>query len=127
MFQHPARSVRWAIADLDRSGSDGLFDSASTPNEENGQRIAWLFQHRAYDLPNFLRPECHRSSHSYNSVYGRLRWDEPAQTVTTGFGCIGQGRYVHPGRRRTITPHVADLSDLIVAIASRAVGALGSS
>ena len=40
-------------------------------------------------------------------MYGRLRWDEAAQTITTGFGSIGQGRYVHPARRRTITPHEA--------------------
>jgi DNA (cytosine-5)-methyltransferase 1 len=40
-------------------------------------------------------------------MYGRLHWDRPAQTVTTGFGSMGQGRYVHPSRRRTITPHEA--------------------
>ena len=40
-------------------------------------------------------------------MYGRLRWDQPAQTITTGFGSMGQGRYVHPARRRTITPHEA--------------------
>jgi DNA (cytosine-5)-methyltransferase 1 len=105
--QHPVRSVRWAIGDLDKSGLDGLFDSASTASTKNGERIAWLFEHRAYNLPNRLRPVCHQSNHSYNSMYGRLRWSEPAQTLTTGFGSIGQGRYVHPGRRRTITPHEA--------------------
>jgi DNA (cytosine-5)-methyltransferase 1 len=105
--QHPVRSVRWAIADLGRSDSDDLFDSASVPSAENARRISWLFEHRAYDLPNSLRPPCHQSDHSYNSMYGRLRWDRPAQTVTTGFGSIGQGRYVHPSQRRTITPHEA--------------------
>jgi DNA (cytosine-5)-methyltransferase 1 len=105
--RHPARSVRWAIGDLVKVRSDGLFDSASTPNMDNVDRIAWLFEHRKYDLPNHLRPECHQSDHSYNSMYGRLRWDEPAQTVTTGFGSMGQGRYVHPARRRTLTPHEA--------------------
>jgi DNA mismatch endonuclease (patch repair protein) len=40
-------------------------------------------------------------------MYGRLAWDEPAQTVTTGFGSMGQGRYVHPARKRTLTPHEA--------------------
>ena len=40
-------------------------------------------------------------------MYGRLWWDQPAQTITTGFGSMGQGRYVHPTRRRTITPHEA--------------------
>jgi DNA (cytosine-5)-methyltransferase 1 len=40
-------------------------------------------------------------------MYGRLRWDEPAQTITTGFGSMGQGRYVHPRAARTLTPHEA--------------------
>jgi DNA (cytosine-5)-methyltransferase 1 len=40
-------------------------------------------------------------------MYGRLLWDEPAQTITTGFGSMGQGRFVHPGRPRTLTPHEA--------------------
>ena len=40
-------------------------------------------------------------------MYGRLRWDRPAQTVTSGFGSMGQGRYVHPLRPRTLTPHEA--------------------
>lgn len=104
---HPSRSVGWAIRDLLTVRSDEVFDSASTPNADNAERIAWLFEHRKYDLPNPLRPECHHSDHSYTSMYGRLHWDKPAQTVTTGFGSMGQGRYVHPARRRTITPHEA--------------------
>ena len=40
-------------------------------------------------------------------MYGRLHWEKTAQTLTTGFGSMGQGRYVHPLRRRTITPHEA--------------------
>lgn len=104
---HPSRSVGWAIRDLLTVRSDEVFDTAGTPSADNTARIAWLFQHRKYDLPNPLRPECHHSDHSYNSMYGRLHWDKPAQTVTTGFGSMGQGRYVHPARRRTITPHEA--------------------
>ncbi len=61
-----------------------------------------------HDLPDRLHPACHRlKEHSYHSVYGRLFWDKPAQTITSGFGCMGQGRYVHPKEPRTITPHEA--------------------
>lgn len=85
-----------------------MFDSASRPNEVNAGRIAWLFSRGKYDLPNDRRPKCHQSGdHSYRSMYGRLRWDAPAQTVTSGFGSMGQGRYVHPKKRRTLTPHEA--------------------
>lgn len=104
---HPKRTVRWAIKDLEAVRSDALFDSASIPNADNVERIDWLFGNRKYNLPNSERPVCHQSDHSYNAMYGRLRWDEPAQTVTTGFGSMGQGRYVHPSKRRTITPHEA--------------------
>lgn len=104
---HPARSVRWAIADLARVKAKRMLDSASVPTKKNVKRIAWLFDKDEYDLPNRLRPKCHRSDHSYTSMYGRLKWKEPAQTVTTGFGSMGQGRYVHPSNRRTISPHEA--------------------
>lgn len=103
---HRYRSVRWAIGDLVRANSDAVFDSPSSPSAENIRRIAFLFKHNLYDLPNSERPECHRDrDHSYTSVYGRLKWHEPAQTITTGFGCMGQGRYVHPDEMRTLTPH----------------------
>jgi DNA (cytosine-5)-methyltransferase 1 len=104
--RHLTRSVGWAIADLiDLPG--GILDTPSTPTAENARRIAYLFKHNLYDLPNRLRPKCHQSKHSYRSMYGRLRWDQPAQTITTGFGSMGQGRFVHPRRARTITPHEA--------------------
>jgi DNA (cytosine-5)-methyltransferase 1 len=104
---HPLRSVRWAIGDLLRSGATLMFDTPSMPSAENVSRMRWLFEHDEYDLPNRLRPPCHQSPHSYASMYGRLRWTAPAQTVTSGFGSMGQGRYVHPSRERTLTPHEA--------------------
>ena len=108
MAAHPNRTVRWAIGDLSSSRLDGVFDSASTPSAENAKRIDFLFDEGLFDLPNDLRPPCHRlGNHSYVSMYGRLRWTLPAQTITTGFGSMGQGRYVHPERRRTLTPHEA--------------------
>jgi DNA (cytosine-5)-methyltransferase 1 len=101
------RSVRWAIGELVSIRADGMFDTASVASVDNVRRMQWLFNHDELDLPNRLRPPCHRSKHSYVSMYGRLDWNEPAQTVTTGFGSMGQGRYVHPARQRTITPHEA--------------------
>lgn len=104
---HVPRSVRWAICDLEDTSSSNLFDSSSTPYPINQSRIDWLFDNDEIDLPNELRPPCHRSDHSYTAMYGRMVWDAPAQTVTTGFNSMGQGRYVHPSRRRVITPHEA--------------------
>jgi DNA mismatch endonuclease (patch repair protein) len=69
--------------------------------------MEWLLKNGKYDLPNRLRPKCHHGSHSYTSMYGRLSWDYPAQTITTGYGSMGQGRFVHPARARTLTAHEA--------------------
>jgi DNA (cytosine-5)-methyltransferase 1 len=99
--------VRWAIADLARKAPEGLLDTPSVLHPDNIKRINYLMKHGAYDLPNRLRPICHQDDHSYVSMYGRLQYDNPAQTITSGFGSPGQGRYVHPTRGRTLTPHEA--------------------
>ena len=104
---HIPRSVRWAIGDLEDVIEPNLFSSPSQPYPANQSRINWLFDNDEIDLPNEYRPPCHRSDHSYTAMYSRMVWDLPAQTVTTGFNCIGQGRYIHPSRRRVITPHEA--------------------
>lgn len=84
-----------------------MFRTPSRMTPRNRKRVDYLFRHDIYDLPNRRRPPCHRNGHSYISMYGRLRWDRPAQTITTGFGSMGQGRFVHPTRQRVITPHEA--------------------
>ncbi len=101
------RTVRWAIADLARKAPQGLLDIPSVLHRDNIKRVNFLMKHGEYDLPNRLRPVCHQDDHSYVSMYGRLRYDEPAQTITSGFGSPGQGRYIHPTRCRTLTPHEA--------------------
>lgn len=105
---HDERSVRWAIADLvERTDTSGP-DAASTPTAVNFARMQWLVDNDEYNLPNGMRPKCHRDyTHTYNAMYGRLAWDDPAPTITTGFGSMGQGRFVHPAKPRTITPHEA--------------------
>ena len=101
------RSIRWAIGDLEDMNVDRLLDQPRNLSEENCTRIRWLFENGEYDLPNHLRPECHQGEHKYLAMYGRLRMDSLANTVTTGFGSPGQGRYIHPTRQRTLTAHEA--------------------
>jgi len=86
----------------------GPFYSPARASGTNAERIRWLFENDQFDLPNSLRPPCHRDkAHSYKSMYGRLDWRAPAQTITSGFGSMGQGRFVHPSRQRTLTCHEA--------------------
>jgi DNA (cytosine-5)-methyltransferase 1 len=107
-FLRPRRSLEWAIRDLEHDGGSSFFDSPARPNATTQERIHYLFDHNLYELPNALRPACHRDKkHSYDTVYGRLRWELPSQTITRGFYCMCMGRYVHPSCRRTLTAHEA--------------------
>jgi DNA (cytosine-5)-methyltransferase 1 len=102
------RPVMWAIADLADRADGGVFDSSARHSPRNQARIRHLFDNDLYDLPNEERPDCHRlKQHSYTAVYGRMRPDRAAPTITRGFGSTGQGRFVHPTRARTLTPHEA--------------------
>lgn len=100
-------SVRQAISDLETISPTSVFDSPAKLSPENRKRISWLFKNDKYDLPDRHRPDCHKNGHTYPSVYGRMNWESPAQTITTGFLTPGRGRYIHPGQQRTITPHEA--------------------
>lgn len=105
--RHSARSVEWAIGDLRDVVAATGWDSPTVASAKNVERMQWLVDNDQYDLPNERRPVCHHDEHSYVSMYGRLRWNSPAQTITTGYGSMGQGRYVHPALPRTVTPHEA--------------------
>lgn len=103
-----AHSVRWAIGDLQHERPNGIFTCRTRHTTQNVGRMKLLHEKGLYDLPNRFRPGCHKNGgHSYKSMYGRLKLDEPAQTITSGFTSPGQGRFVHPTQTRTLTPHEA--------------------
>lgn len=106
LTREPA-TVRWAIEDLIDNKSDPLMDSAPMLSVENRRRIDYLFDNGLYDLPDDVRPRCHRDGHTYPSVYGRLHWDRLAGTITTGFVTPGRGRFIHPSLKRPLTPREA--------------------
>lgn len=39
----------------------------------------------------------------YPSIYGRMEWNKPAPTITTGFFNYGSGRYGHPEQNRALS------------------------
>ena len=57
------------------------------------------------DWEEELRAECHKekSGKGYKSVYGRMRFEEPAPTITTQFYGFGNGRFGHPEQDRAIS------------------------
>ena len=107
VLKRPQRNLRWGIGDLVDVDSREPLDKEAELSQVNKDRIKYLFDNDEYDLPDHQRPDSHKNGHTYPSIYGRLRWDRPAGTITTGFNTPGRGRYVHPERQRTITPHEA--------------------
>ena len=63
------------------------------------------------DWPAKLRLTCHRkeSGKTYPSVYGRMRWDDLAPTLTTQCFGLGNGRFGHPEQDRAISLREAAL------------------
>ncbi|MDI9334650.1 MAG: DNA cytosine methyltransferase [Cytophagales bacterium] len=57
------------------------------------------------DWPKELVAECHRKESGKHSagVYGRMRWDQPAPTMTTLCCGFGNGRFGHPEQNRAIS------------------------
>ena len=105
------RTLNWALSHLDTWPTDDSdpMDQPTEHNQENQKRIDWLFDNDEYDLALSEQPECHKDGTSYTSVYRRMRPDEPAPTITTGFTTPGRGRFVHPTVHRTLTPREAAL------------------
>lgn len=57
------------------------------------------------DWDEELLLEAHKkdSGESFSSVYGRLEWDKPSNTITTQFPGIGNGRFGHPEQDRALS------------------------
>lgn len=57
------------------------------------------------DWPKHLVAKCHTKStgKKYPAVYGRMKYDEPAPTLTTQFYGFGNGRFGHPTQARGIS------------------------
>ena len=57
-----------------------------------------------FSLPPELELACHKGKkNDFPDVYGRMRWDDVAPTLTTGCTDITRGRFMHPRDDRAIT------------------------
>lgn len=62
------------------------------------------------DLPPEDQLKCHkRQNVGFNDVYGRLRWDDVASTITGGCLNPSKGRFLHPEENRCISAREAAL------------------
>ena len=55
------------------------------------------------DWPGNLRLACHKRAGGFYDVYGRMKWDQPAPTLTTRCNSLSNGRFGHPKQDRAIT------------------------
>ena len=62
------------------------------------------------EIPEHIRPDCHQDGyHGFTNVYGRMAWDRPAPTITSGCTTFSKGRFGHPDADRTISVREAAL------------------
>ena len=108
--------VTWAISGLeDEPGTypDDITRTTPVLSDDNRRRMDYLFtegedsEEGLFDLDNHMRPVSHQDGHTYPAVYGRMHPDQPAPTITGGFMTPGRGRFIHPTRKRVLTPHEA--------------------
>ncbi len=60
-------------------------------------------------LPADLKLKCHVNTDGFKDVYGRMRWNEVAPTITGGCINPSKGRFLHPTEHRAITLREAAL------------------
>jgi len=106
-----ARTVEDAIKQMPvlRHGGTHKSDrlhSASRLSDLNYERILHSKPGGTWrDWPKHLIAKCHIRStgRKYPAVYGRMRYDEPAPTLTTQFYGFGNGRFGHPTQARGLS------------------------
>lgn len=111
------RTVRDAIASLPRlvAGATDPRDRLHRARSVDDTNLRRLRASRPggswHDWPKKLRAPCHqkKTGASYQSVYARMAWDEPAPTITTQAYNFGTGRFGHPEQDRSITLREAAL------------------
>jgi DNA (cytosine-5)-methyltransferase 1 len=110
-FGRPARfrrTVRDAISDLTHTTRKRR-DSLHREMERRGARVIKLIKAvpkdggSRSDLPPRFNLKCHQSCNGFKDVYGRMRWDDVAPTITSGCVNPSKGRFLHPSKDRAIT------------------------
>lgn len=113
----PVRTVRAVIGHLP-SLRAGEIDSADSMHQARAHSPLVLerLKHIPKDggsrssLPPELELMCHKGkSKSFSDVYGRMKWDALAPTLTTGCTEISKGRFAHPEDDRGISLREAAL------------------
>ena len=107
------KTVRDAIWGLPPAGSSG--DAVHDIPENRSSKVLALIKRipkdggSRTDLPEEDQLECHKKCDGFKDVYGRMAWDKPAPTITSGCFNPSKGRFLHPVENRAITMREAAL------------------
>lgn len=104
------KTVRQEIGRLQKlesgaaSSTDPLhFASSHTPGVMKLIKSVPLNGGSRKDLPVELVLDCHLKHDGHKDVYGRLSWDKPSVTITSGCTQPSRGRFLHPEQDRGIS------------------------
>lgn len=106
-------TVRDTIGSLPKAGDSG--DAIHDYPEVRSERIKTLISLIPKDggsrssLPYEMQLPCHKNNSGFNDVYGRMKWDDLAPTITGGCTNPSKGRFLHPQENRAITLREAAL------------------
>lgn len=83
-----------------RTSGEYLFNHVARPLGKNGlEKVTSISKGQAAsDLPTHLKPKAY-----YHYSYSRLRWSEPARTITKFCYHVGSGMFTHPVEDRALT------------------------
>jgi len=107
------RTVRDTIAQLPPAGGSG--DPLHDAPERRSRNVLARIQATPKDggsrrdVPEEFALDCHLASDGYSDVYGRMAWDSPSPTITSGCHNPSKGRFLHPQEDRAITLREAAL------------------
>jgi DNA (cytosine-5)-methyltransferase 1 len=91
------------------------FDPLQSYKEDRSERIKALIKKipknggSRSDLGKSKQLKCHKACDGFKDVYGRMRWDDVAPTITSGCTNPSKGRFLHPTKNRAITLREASL------------------
>jgi len=109
--EHP--TVRTVIGSLPTAGKSG--DALHDLPENRSARVMELIRKIPKDggsrlqLARADQLHCHLRCTGFKDVYGRMAWDAPAPTITSGCYNPSKGRFLHPAEDRGITLREAAL------------------
>jgi DNA (cytosine-5)-methyltransferase 1 len=110
---HVTKTVRQTIGHLPEPGESG--DPCHDVLEKRSTAVLSMISQippnggsrKDLDCAHQLR--CHQRCDGFSDVYGRMKWDSVAPTITSGCTNPSKGRFLHPDQHRAITPREAAL------------------